>query len=254
MKKHADPVQPIWITGVNPAGEALRAETVAVHEMILARSDQRTIELMELADARGIPLRHETRDSLTARVGHGHHQGVALRVEEYAYFPIYSLLERPMLEREPLIVLDCIQDPQNLGALIRSACFLGVKGIVIPKDRSARITGTVIKVAAGGTSYVPVVQVTNLARTIEQIKEAGLWITGLDVQASTSIYEADLTAPLALVLGNEQKGLRPLTRKLCDILVRIPAYGPLQSLNAATAGAIAFAEVQRQRSAKSKQT
>jgi 23S rRNA (guanosine2251-2'-O)-methyltransferase len=161
-----------------------------------------------------------------------------------------SMLEAP--PREPLIVLDCIQDPQNLGALLRSACFLGAKGIVLPADRSARVTAAVVKVAAGATSYLPIAQTTNLARALDAMKASGLWIVGLDVGGTQSIYEADLTLPLGLVVGNEQKGMRPLVRKHCDFLVQIPALGTIQSLNAATAGAVALAEVQRQRLMKGK--
>jgi 23S rRNA (guanosine2251-2'-O)-methyltransferase len=133
--------------------------------------------------------------------------------------------------------------------MIRSASFLGAKGLIVPRDRSARISATVIKVASGATVYLPIIQVTNLAQALERLKKSGLWIVGLDVEGKQSLYEADLSMPLGLVVGNEQKGLRPLIRKLCDFLVRIPSGGPLQSLNAATAGAIALAEVQRQRGA-----
>ncbi len=160
-------------------------------------------------------------------------------------------MERPLEDRQPVLILDSIQDPQNLGALIRSACFLGARGIILPKDRSAKITSTVIKVASGATVYLPVIQVVNLAQALDHLKGSGLWIAGLDVEAEQSLYEVDLSVPLGLVVGNEQKGLRPLTRKHCDFLVHIPAGGPLQSLNAATAGAIALAEVQRQRLTKS---
>ena len=241
------PPRDIWISGINPVKEALCAGIPGIREMVAARSDQRTRELLERGRKAGIPFREMTRDALTALVGHDHHQGVALRAGEYPYASLETLLERPMMEREPLIVLDCIQDPQNLGAILRSACFLGAKGVVLPKDRSAKITETAIKVAAGATSYLPVVQTVNLARSIEQMKDAGLWIVGLDLEGDLSIYDADLSLPLALVVGNEQKGMRPLVRKCCDMLVKIPAHGPLQSLNAAAAGAVALAEVQRRR-------
>lgn len=237
----------IWISGINPVREALRSGMPGIREMAAARTDQRTRELLEWGKNRGIPVREMTRDGLTALVGHAHHQGVALRTGEYPYASIEALLERPAAEREPLIVLDCIQDPQNLGAILRSACFLGARGVVIPKDRSAQITAAAIKVAAGATSYLPVVQTVNLARSLELMKDAGLWIVGLDLEGDRSIYEADLSMPLALVIGNEQKGMRPLVRKHCDLLVKIPARGPLQSLNAAAAGAVALAEVQRRR-------
>lgn len=247
MKVKPRSADDLWISGYNPVREALLSQGLLITELLLARNDQRAAELAAMAQARSIIVRRETLDALSALVGHAHHQGVAARSQEFRYASLESLLLRPLEERQPLLLLDCVQDPQNLGALIRSACFLGAKGLILPKDRSARITNTVIKVASGATVYLPVVLVTNLAQTLEQLKNSGLWIVGLDAEATPSLYEVDGTLPLGLVVGNEQKGLRPLVRKHCDFLVRIPAGGPLQSLNAATAGAIALAEVQRQR-------
>jgi 23S rRNA (guanosine2251-2'-O)-methyltransferase len=249
MKTRSDPT--IWISGVNPVREALLAEMPAIQEMIVARTDSRVDELVRLAGKRSLPVRTESRNALSGIVGHDHHQGVALRAREYPYSSLEDLLQKPVHEREPLLILDSIQDPQNLGALMRSACFLGARGLVIPRDRSAQVTSAAIKVAAGATAYLPVVQVTNLVRAIETMKDAGIWIAGLDVQGGRSIYESDLTVPMGLVVGNEQKGIRPLIRKVCDLIVQIPAHGPLDSLNAATAGAVALAEVQRQRAAAS---
>lgn len=237
----------LWITGINPAREALRAGRFTIREMVLARADVRIQEMRQWAAQQGIPWRQADREALTALVGHEHHQGVALRLEGYPYTPLEDFLRGPLEARDPLLILDSIQDPQNLGALLRSACFLGAKGVIIPRDRAAGVTETVIKVAAGATSFLPVVQVTNLARSLEDLKEAGLWIVGLDVEGDRSLYEADLSGPLGLVVGNEQKGMRPLVRQSCDFLVKIPTVGPLDSLNAAAAGAIAMAEVQRQR-------
>jgi 23S rRNA (guanosine2251-2'-O)-methyltransferase len=134
--------------------------------------------------------------------------------------------------------------------MLRSGCCLGAKGVVVPKDRAAAVTGAVIKVAAGAASLIPVAQVTNLVRTIKKVKDAGLWVVGLDLQGHQSLHDADLSMPIGLVVGNEHKGLRPLVREHCDLLLHIPAYGPLQSLNAATAAAIALAEIQRQRASR----
>ncbi|MFP5212851.1 MAG: 23S rRNA (guanosine(2251)-2'-O)-methyltransferase RlmB [Acidobacteriota bacterium] len=250
MKHQHKPDTSLWISGINPAREALVSTHVTVEEMVIARSDQRIDELVELARKRGIPVRKETKENLSVIVGHTHHQGVGLRAPEYPYTDLDALLKLPMHEREPLFILDSIQDPQNLGAMLRSGGFLGAKGILIPKDRSVRVTATVIKIAAGATAYVPVVQVVNLTRALEQLKESGLWIAGLDVEGSIPVYNADLTIPTGLVVGNEQKGLRPLVRKHCDLLVSIPSNGPIQSLNAASAGTVVLAELQRQRLAK----
>lgn len=227
--------------------EALRGGSRHMRDMLLARSDAIGEELGQYAQRLNIPLSREGKDALTLKLGHGHHQGVALRMDEYPYASLEELLQRPQAQREPLVVLDSIQDPQNVGAIIRSACFLGAKGIVLPKDRSASITSSAIKVAAGATAYLPIAQVTNLARALDRMKEAGLWIVGLAVEGSQVLYDVDLTCPLALVVGNEHKGIRPLILKTCDMLVNIPAHGALQSLNAAAAGTIALAEIQRQR-------
>jgi 23S rRNA (guanosine2251-2'-O)-methyltransferase len=236
-----------WIVGHNSVKEALANREMAVQELVLARSDHRTAELKALAESRRIVVRRETEEAISALTGHPRHQGVAVRAEQFHYTPLDIFLRRPIEEQQPIVILDSIQDPQNLGALIRSACFLGAKGLILPKDRSARITSTVIKVASGATVHLPVMQVVNVAQALDHLKSSGLWIVGLDVEGKASLYDTDLTLPLGLVVGNEQKGLRPLVRKHCDFLVRIPAGGPLQSLNAATAGAIALAEVQRQR-------
>jgi 23S rRNA (guanosine2251-2'-O)-methyltransferase len=247
MRTRFDHDHDCWIVGTNPAKEILANHDMAVKELVLARGGRRTEELQALAESRRIPVRHETDAALATLTGQPHHQGVAVRAEQFRFTPLEVLLQRPLQERQPILALDSIQDPQNLGALIRSACFLGAKGMVLPKDRSAGITGTVVKIASGATVHLPVVQVVNLVQALGLLKKSGLWIVGLDVAGKESLYEVDLTLPLGLVVGNEQKGLRPLVRKQCDFLVRIPASGPLQSLNAATAGAIALAEAQRQR-------
>jgi len=251
--KHAGPPERhIWISGFNPVSEAVSSGTVQIFQLVIARSDSRAEELKSIAAGRNIPVQVESRDAITQRVGHPHHQGVAALAAHFPTLSLEALLERQLFEREPLLILDSIQDPQNLGALIRSGCFLGAKAVVLPKDRSVQVTATVVKIAAGGTSHVPIVQVTNLVRAMETLKESGLWIAGLEVQGSSTLYDADLSPPLALVVGNEQKGVRPLVRKQCDLLLHIPASGPLDSLNAATAGAVALAEVQRQRLQKAR--
>jgi len=158
-KTKAAPVapSPLWITGINPAREALRSGRFSIRELIVARADARVQEIRQWATQRGIPWRQDDREALTALVGHEHHQGVALRLDAYPYIPLEDFLGGPLETKDPLLILDSIQDPQNLGALLRSACFLGVKGVVIPRDRAAGVTEAVMKVAAGATSYLPVV-------------------------------------------------------------------------------------------------
>lgn len=237
----------IWICGVNPVREALLSNNLVPGEMVHSRIDARIQDLLDLCTSRGIPVRMQKKEALSAFLGHAHHQGVALLVPDFPYVPLENILKSEASRREPLVVLDSVQDPQNLGALMRSACFLGAKGLVIPRDRSAKVTGSVMKVAAGAASYLPVIQVTNLARCLDGMKEAGLWVVGLAVEEALPIYDVDLTVPLGVVIGNEMKGLRPLVRKHCDILAAIPSHGPMESLNAAVAGAVVLAEIQRQR-------
>ena len=249
MKRHTTPQQKeIWISGINPVKEALSSTQATPRELLTARTDARGAELEEAAARRGIPVTRGSREKLTELTGHTHHQGVALRIQEYHYLSLEELLGRPPADREPLVIADSIQDPQNLGALLRSACFLGAKAVIIPADRSAKVTAAVMKAAAGAASYIPCVQVTNLSRAIHMLKDAGIWVAGLDAEAEQSIHDSDLTVPLALVVGSEQKGIRRLVRTECDFLVKIPAHCPMESLNAAAAGAVALAEVQRQRS------
>jgi len=242
----------VWISGFNPVSEAVRSGGVQIFELIVARSDARAKEIIQRAAALGVPVHTEDRETLTRKLGHPHHQGIAARAARFPSLELETLLERPSTEREPLLILDSIQDPQNLGALIRSGCFLGAKGVILPRDRAAQVTETVVRIAAGGASHVPLLQVTNLVRALQTIKRYGIWIAGLDVHGAARLYDADLTVPLALVVGNEQKGLRPLVRRECDLLLHIPACGPIDSLNAATAGAVALAEIQRQRYDKSR--
>jgi 23S rRNA (guanosine2251-2'-O)-methyltransferase len=247
MKKIQSLERQIWISGVNPVREALRSEKMDAAELVLSRSDARGQEVEELAARRGIPVTRSVRERLTELAGHTHHQGMVLRISEFPYIELETLLERPLSDREPLVVLDSIQDPHNLGAVLRSACFLGAKAVIIPQNRSARVSGSVIKTAAGATAYVPVARVTNVARALKGLKSAGYWVAGLEARGAKKSFEADFTVPLCLVIGNEQKGIRPLVRKECDLLVQIPTAGPLDSLNAASAATAALYEVLRQR-------
>ena len=247
MKKTYSTEGEIWISGINPVREALIGGETATSEVVLARDDARGREIAELAAGRGVPVRRGDREQLNGLAGHSHHQGVALRMSEFPYADLDELLQKPLSEREPLVILDSIQDPRNLGAILRSACFLGAKAVLIPADRSARVGASVIKVSAGAAVYVPVARVTNVVRTLQRLKSSGYWAVGLDAGGSTNSYEADLTVPLCLVVGNEQKGIRPLVRKECDLLVRIPSAGPLDSLNAASAATAALYEILRQR-------
>jgi 23S rRNA (guanosine2251-2'-O)-methyltransferase len=152
-------------------------------------------------------------------------------------------------EGDPILALDHIVDPHNLGAVLRTALCSGVAAVLIPKDRSAPPTPVVSKISAGALEHIQLVQVTNLARSLELLKSMGLWVVGLDRDAEHRVFGLDLDMPLVLVVGGEEKGIRPLVRKACDILVSIPQSGPLDSLNASVAAAIALYEICRQRTA-----
>jgi 23S rRNA (guanosine2251-2'-O)-methyltransferase len=256
MTHHPRKQDVIWISGANPVRETLQGDPAGVDELLVARkaSDPRTREIIELAQRRFIPLRQVSREELSRLVGHDHHQGFALRAETYGYTDLEAMLARGVKQIDPLVALDSLQDPQNLGAILRSGCFLGAGGVILPKDRSVPVTSAVIKVAAGATAYLPVARVTNLVRSLERLKESGFWIAGLEPGGEMSIYDVDLSVPLVLVVGNEQKGLRPLVRGCCDLRLGIPGAGPLLSLNAAVATAIALSEVMRQRSVKHDKT
>lgn len=247
MKKNRITEEEIWISGINPVKEALLGGESSPGQVLLSRSDSRGREIAQLAAQRSIPVTHGPRERLTDLTGHSHHQGVALRTSRFPYATLEGLLEKPLCERDPIVVLDSIQDPRNLGAILRSACFLGAKAVVIPADRSASVGQTAIRISAGAAVYVPVVRVTNVARALQQLKTAGYWAAGLDLGASQAPHEADLRVALCLVIGNEQKGIRVLVKKECDLLLRIPSAGPLDSLNAASAASIALYEVLRQR-------
>ncbi len=237
----------MWISGIHPVREVLESRGAFVYELMVAREDLRVREVAALAESRGIPLHRVDKHNLDEIVGHSHHQGIALQTEEYPYLSLETLLKPAQETPGFLLILDSIQDPQNLGALLRSAAFLGVGGVILPKNRSVRVTGAVIKVAAGAAACVPIARVTNLVRALVLLKEAGYWIVGLDAAGEETLYDIDLTVPVGLVVGNEEKGIRPLVRHHCDLCARIPGSGRLDSLNAAAAGAVAMAEVQRQR-------
>ncbi len=237
--------------GVHPVRELLRAGTAQVTELWLAEGGDRAraAELTGLARERGAAVREAPRGELERLAGTDRHQGVVAVVAEYGYRELDDLLAAARSAGEPplLVALDGIEDPHNLGAVIRSAHALGAHGVVIPKDRAAGVTPAVARVSAGAVEHLPVARVTNLARAIAELKEAGVWTVALDADAPDSLAAVDLTLPTALVLGAEGSGIRPLVRKTCDRVARIPMSGRIGSLNASAAAAIALYEAARQR-------
>lgn len=214
-----------------------------------SRSDARMMETLALAEQASVPVQLIARRELDERVPGVSHQGV---IAEIGGAPGLGEKDLPVfieqLDAAPFIlILDSVQDPHNLGACLRSADAAGVHAVIIPKDKSAPINGVVRKVACGAADSVPVIRVTNLARTLKSLRDQGIWIYGTAGEAEQSIYDADLTGPLALVLGGEGKGLRRLTREHCDLLLSIPLSGSVASLNVSVAAGVCLFEALRQR-------
>jgi 23S rRNA (guanosine2251-2'-O)-methyltransferase len=235
--------------GVHPVREALKAGRV--ESVFIAEGDNSPAlrPLIEEAQRSPAQVLFRPRAVLDQLSRGAPHQGVVAIAGEYPYVALEDLLESSLkAPRPPLIlVLDSVQDPQNLGALVRTAHVAGADGVVIPKDRAVAVTPAVVKASAGATEHTRIAQVVNVARALEQIKEAGLWIAGAVAAGGVEPWKVDLGAPTALVLGAEGKGIRPLVLRGCDLLVRIPMVGKVASLNVAAAGAILLYEALRQR-------
>lgn len=244
------------IYGRQPVLAALRQGSAPLEEILMAQGAGAKFvsEVRDLARAAGVRLKMVPRVTLDRLCRTANHQGVLARRAVFVYQELEALLEGIVAWQEPalLVAADSLTDPMNLGNLCRSALAAGAHGLIIPKDRACGITPTVIKAAAGALEVLPVCRVTNLAETLKRLKEADLWVMGTDATASKSLYEVDLTIPLALVIGGEDTGIRPRVRQQCDALLAIPfATRAVSSLNAAAAGAVALFEIRRQRLAKS---
>jgi len=239
------------IEGRNPVLEALRAGR-AINRLLVARGAREGSirQVVALARERGVTVQEVDRERLDAMAQGRNHQGVIALAAAHRYYDLDELLERAAASGEDplLLVLDGIEDPQNLGSLLRTADAAGVHGVIIPERRAVGLTETVAKVSAGAVEYVPVARVTNIARTLDTLKEKGYWIVGTHQDARELYHEARLTGPLAVVIGSEGKGMSRLVREKCDFVVRLPMCGHVTSLNAAVAGAILIYEIRRQRS------
>jgi len=211
----------------------------------LERYEKGFLELVEEVERRGIKYHFAEKEKLTSMVGKGH-QGVVMDIEDFKY----SDLEEVLNVKEPFFVLlDHIQDPHNLGAIIRSAAGAGATGVIIPKDRSAKVTPAVVKVSAGTVFKIPIVLVTNLARTIEALKERDVWVYAVDMDGKP-YYEEDLTGPVGVVFGSEGKGLGKLVKDRCDGVIGIPMENSVESLNVSVSAGIILFEIRRQRRLK----
>jgi 23S rRNA (guanosine2251-2'-O)-methyltransferase len=232
-----------WIFGRNPVNETILAGRRQVFRLRVARESithPRLDRLTQYAASRNIPVEPVPREQLDPLADH--HQGVAVQVSSYPYSSLENILSVADDRGEPplVLLLDTLQDPQNLGTLLRTAEIVGVQGILLPKRHSASVTPAVVNASSGATEHLLIAQ-TNLAQAINRLKQAGLWVIGLEAGSQAqSPDELNLDGPLGLVIGSEGKGMRPLVRRSCDLLMRLPMRGKIDSLNAAVAGSIAL--------------
>jgi len=240
----------LQIEGRNPVLEALRSGRV-VREIIVARRESGGPigEILRQAESRQISVREVGAEQVRHRAHSANAQGVIAYLDPIPFIDVDDIVERAWAQGEdPFVVVAAgLQDPHNLGALLRTADAAGCHGVVIPRDRAVGLTATVVKASAGAALYVPIARVTNLVRAVGQLKTAGLWVFGAVVEAETSIWEAPVEGPVAVVVGAEGTGIPRLLREKCDFTVSIPMRGKLQSLNASVAAALLLFEVVRRR-------
>jgi len=235
--------------GMHAAKAVLKNHDVPVHRVVMTRRDERSKAISELCARRNISVQSLSREELTQELGHDDHQGVMVEHDVQKIAAQQDLIARLKSQSEPwlVLVLDGVQDPHNLGACLRSADAAGVHAVIAPVDRSASLTPVVRKVAAGAADSTPFYQVTNLVRTLDQLKQAGVWVFGATDAADAPLYQQDFTGSVALVMGAEGSGIRRLTRDACDGLFSIPMAGSVSSLNVSVATGVTVFEVVRQR-------
>jgi len=240
----------VIIYGINPVLEAIKAGR-AKAILVAQRADDRLQRLLEEAGRHSVRVRYVTRDELDHTSKRGAHQGVVAEVERRTEV---SLEDLASAEKGPplIVVLDEVEDPQNVGAILRTVDACGASGVVRQTRRAASLEGAAAKASAGAVNHVPVADVVNIARSLDELKKAGVWTVGLDAKAKMAYYEWDLTLPTALVVGAEGHGLRRLVRERCDQVVGIPMLGHVGSLNVSVATAVVLYEAIRQRRVRSR--
>jgi 23S rRNA (guanosine2251-2'-O)-methyltransferase len=241
------------VTGIHAVREALEAGQ-ALDSVLIARGRRgdRIEEVVQLARRRGVPVRFEERAQVDRAAGSREHQGVVAFAAAKPAAGLEDLLAAAKAAPPALLVLlDGIEDPHNLGAIIRTSLAAGAHGVVLTERRSAGLTDTVGRASAGALAHLPVARVPNLVRAMEDAKEVGCWLVGFDEHAEKSLTDLDLSGPIGIVLGGEGKGLHELVRKRCDFLASIPTSGPVRSLNVSVAAGIALFEIVRQRRGRS---
>ncbi len=237
------------IFGIHAVEEALSARGRSFDYVAVApgRGDARIQKLVQLCRAGSVPVRTLPRDQLTRLAGASSHQGVVAVTAEKQYVDLEDVLAGKRGKHSFVLLLDGVEDPHNLGAIIRTAEGAGVDGIIIPERRAAGVTGTVVKASAGASEYLPIARVTNTGRALEELKSRNIWTVGLDERADKLYDQLDYKMDCALVLGAEGHGLHEQVRKKCDFLVKLPMLGKVPSLNVSVAAAIVMYEVARQR-------
>ncbi len=238
------------LTGIHAVREALEAGR-PLDSLVVAKGSHgnRIEELVRLARKQGVPVRFEERIQLDRTAGTREHQGVVALAAASAAASFEDLIRPRTADGGPglLVLLDGVEDPQNLGAIVRTSLAAGAQGVVIPERRAAGLTETVARASAGALAHLPVARVKNLVRAMEEMKEAGYWLVGLDERGTQRHTEVDFRMPTGIVLGGEGQGLHTLTKERCDFLVSIPTTGPVRSLNVSVAAGVALFEAVRQR-------
>ncbi len=241
-----------YIYGINSVSEALKARGRAFEWVGMAkeRHDLRLQRLIEDCRKLGIPVRFLQRAELDRMAGLVGHQGVIAVTSAKQYNELDDIIAAKRAQYSLIVVLDGVEDPHNLGAILRTADASGANGVVIPERRAAAVTGTVTKASAGASEHLPIAKVTNIARTVEELKDQNIWTVGLDERGEQTYDALDYNMDCALVLGGEGKGLHDLVKKKCDFLVSIPMLGKVPSLNVSVAAAVVLYEIVRQRRAR----
>ncbi len=239
------------IYGINPVAEALKSGR-PIQRLLIAeqrKSDRDVLEIIRVAKGRGTEVRIVPRDQLNRETPNALHQGIIAIAAAREYAMLDDILQLPGQKGQaPLyLVLDGVEDPRNLGAILRTAEAAGVHGVIIPERRAVGLTETVAKAAAGALEYVPVVKVVNIVNALEELKKAGVWVAGAEAGSKTPYWDADFVRPTALVIGGEDKGVRRLVRERCDYLLALPLMGKITSLNVSVAAGVLLYEVLRQR-------
>lgn len=241
-----------WVWGKQAVLELLKVHPQRVKQVIMSPPEQDPLrkEIFTLSAQAGISVSLKDKKQIDRMLPVPAHQAVAAQLKtDTPFISLETLISRMALDQRPnpvLLALDHLNDPQNFGAIIRTAHCAGVQGIILPKDRACPVSGTVRKAAAGALEYMPLVQVTNLVRALDSLKEKGFWVLGLEAGSTVSLFDLDLRVPLVVVVGGESKGVSPLVRKRSDWIVSIPMQGTVSSLNASVACAVVLFEIVRQ--------